>query len=112
MEYNATVTRHEVLTFTWTLRESGGRALYTASGTCIQCGCPMTRTFPSVQPPVPKGGGFLGRREDPGPGTWRTTCRCTSLHMPRPANEPQGCGALLTLAPPPVGLVAQAGPTP
>ncbi|MET7849262.1 hypothetical protein AB0D78_01210 [Streptomyces avermitilis] len=95
--------RHDaLLTFQWTVQENEGDRELTASGTCPVCGCAMTWRIGPTQTVIPKGG-FLGRREDLGPEPWKTSCRCESYHQPRPANA-RGCGAWLTLAPPPAHL--------
>jgi hypothetical protein len=91
-----------VVTFQWTAEDNEGDRELIAAGTCPVCQCPMRRSFGPVQPLVSKGG-FLGRRQDPGPEPWTTSCRCESYHQPRPANA-RGCGALLSLAPPPASL--------
>lgn len=98
--YDPDAVHTPVLTFQWTVRGTGDEAAYEASGTCPVCGCVMRRTWSFGQPPVGKGG-FLGRREEPGSEPYYTVCQCRTLHMNRPASEPLGCGALLTIAPPP-----------
>ncbi|MFD3560451.1 hypothetical protein ACFWVU_12360 [Streptomyces sp. NPDC058686] len=99
IRYDADAVHAPLLTFQWHIRTSGDDVTYEASGTCPVCGCAMTRTWTSGQPPVAKGG-FLGRRREPGPEPYYTTCRCRTLHMNRPPDEEFGCGALLALAPP------------
>ncbi|MDQ0747771.1 hypothetical protein QF034_002002 [Streptomyces africanus] len=109
IEYDPDAVHTPVLTFRWIVRRNGDDAQYEASGTCPVCTCPMTRTWPFGQPPVAKGG-FFGRREEPGPEPFHTLCQCRTLHMNRPASEPRGCGALLTIAAPP--SPGQPGATP
>ncbi|NKI41343.1 hypothetical protein [Streptomyces physcomitrii] len=95
--------RHEgLVVFRWSVREDEAGVAYVATGSCPVCRCEMTRSYGFVQPPLAKGG-FLGRRKDPGPGAWHTSCRCESLHLSRPAEEPRGCGAFFPIAPPPSG---------
>ncbi|MFJ6567118.1 hypothetical protein ACIQNU_06835 [Streptomyces sp. NPDC091292] len=104
--------RHEpVLTFQWEDLSDEDLVQYRATGACPVCGCPMTHVYGFGQPLVGKGG-FLGRREDPGRGVYHTRCRCESLHMPRPADVPSGCGAWLRIAAPPAGFTANGGGTP
>ncbi|MEU9218291.1 hypothetical protein AB0D47_17305 [Streptomyces sp. NPDC048376] len=94
------VVEHDtVLTFGWELRGRGDDVELVGAGHCPVCGCPMTVTYGYYQPIVPKGG-FLGRRREPTSSIWYTRCRCEGLHMPRPANVPDGCGAGLRLARP------------
>lgn len=93
------VMHDPVLSFRWEVRGEGDDVEWVGTGTCPVCGCSMTVTYVYTQPPVPKGG-FLGRREELVPDIWHTSCRCESLHMPRPANVPSGCGAMLRLARP------------
>jgi hypothetical protein len=100
IEYDPDAVHTPVLTFRWVVRRNGDDAQYEASGTCPVCTCPMTRTWTFGQAPVAKGG-FFGRREEPGAEPYYTVCQCRTLHMNRPASEPQGCGALLAIAPPP-----------
>lgn len=102
IDYDPDTVHADVLTFRWTVRDNGDDATYEASGTCPVCGCAMARTWTFGQPPIAKGG-FLGRREAPGPEPYYTVCQCRTLHMHRPASEPRGCGALLAIAPPPAG---------
>ncbi|MFE5029777.1 hypothetical protein ACFRAO_42445 [Streptomyces sp. NPDC056656] len=97
------------VTFSWTRHESDGRVLLEASGQCPVCGCAMSHTFTHGQSAIPKGGGFLGRRQDPGSGVWQTRCRCDSYHFPRPAEATDGCGAWLRLADPPAAVTAPDG---
>lgn len=93
-----------IIDFTWSVEDGEGERELVASGTCPVCSCPMTCRYGATQTVVPKGGGFRGRRADPGPGPWHTRCRCEGYHQPRPADG-YGCGAWLALAPPPSHLV-------
>ncbi|MGY0023295.1 hypothetical protein ACVHNB_30570 [Streptomyces sp. YJ-C3] len=91
------------LTFEWSAQQADGRDELTATGICPVCACPTTRSFGPVQPLIAKGG-FLNRRAEPtDPLPWNTSCRCDGYHQPRPEGR-RGCGALLTLAPPPAAL--------
>ncbi|MFF4395734.1 hypothetical protein [Streptomyces sp. NPDC001480] len=104
MEYRR--HRHPgLVTFQWTVEDADGEPELIAVGDCPVCTCKMTRSFGPVQPLIAKGG-FLGRRQGPGTEPWTTTCRCESYHQPRPAGA-HGCGALLTIAPPPSGLTGE-----
>ncbi|MFK0170016.1 hypothetical protein ACIQU5_14520 [Streptomyces sp. NPDC090306] len=91
-----------VLSFHWEVHGTDDAPLWVGSGSCPLCGCAMTVTIGYVQPPIPKGG-FLGRRKTPDSPVWYTSCRCESLHIPRPAHVPAGCGAMLRLARPGAG---------
>ncbi|WP_306322199.1 MULTISPECIES: hypothetical protein [unclassified Streptomyces] len=101
------LTRHpDTLTFQWTVQEADGERELTATGTCPTCGCPTTRSFGPIQPLIAKGG-FLNRRQEPDEAEslpWNTSCQCEGYHQPRPADR-GGCGALLTLAPPPAAAL-------
>ncbi|MDX3543598.1 hypothetical protein PV729_17630 [Streptomyces europaeiscabiei] len=94
-----------VLTFQWTAQDNGDERELTVTGTCPVCQCAMAHSFGPIQPLIAKGGnGFLGRRKAPiEPDVWNMSCACESYHQPRPAQR-RGCGALLTLAPPPARL--------
>lgn len=95
------------LTFQWTVRDPDGEREFTVSGTCPVCSCSMTHSFGPIQPVIAKGGkGFLGRRKPPTePEIWSMSCTCEGYHQPRPERR-RGCGAMLTLAPPPAHLTA------
>ncbi|MBD9725647.1 hypothetical protein [Streptomyces caniscabiei] len=96
-----------VHTFQWSARAGDADRELTVSGTCPACQCAMTHSFGPVQPLIAKGAGFLGRRKKPDePDVWNMSCACESYHQPRPAQR-RGCGALLTLAPPPAHLTAE-----
>ncbi|WP_216588815.1 hypothetical protein [Streptomyces brasiliscabiei] len=97
---------HGTLTFSWTTQVNGEEKELTVSGTCPVCQCAMTHTFGPVQPLIAKGG-FLGRRKAPTePKIWNVSCACEGFHQDRPAHR-RGCGALLTVAPPPAHLTAE-----
>ncbi|MFI6462055.1 hypothetical protein [Streptomyces sp. NPDC050538] len=93
------VPHDSVLTFQWEKRGTDDHPTWAGTGDCPVCGCSMTVTYAYIQPPIPKGG-FRDRREESDADVWYSSCRCASLHMPRPANVPAGCGAVLRLARP------------
>lgn len=86
------------VTFRWARRDSGGKEVYEATGTCPECGCTMTRRYSAYQYAQAKGGGLLNRRRDPGAQPFSTLCLCTSLHTGRPDGVDTGCGARITIA--------------